>query len=122
MNIYYENIAYVGSSFTNEKGEEIPFDCIDGNLYKLKGRVGRISCVGYVDCSHHGYSGGYYKYVFVFKDDLSIKKLGKKVFLELVELNNHKKPIPREKDEYDLLLEKYGKNFSLLDFLHTFDK
>lgn len=42
MNIYYEFIGYVGSVFTNEKGDEINYETIKDNFYKLDGRKGKL--------------------------------------------------------------------------------
>ncbi len=84
MSITYEFIGYVGSVFTNEKGERVEFKTIEDNFYKLNGRKGKIYHKGYTSVYEHGYSGGYDSFGFVYQDDLKTEDLdnGKKVLLE----------------------------------------
>ena len=84
MNITYEFIAYVGSVFTNDKGERVEFESIEDNFYKLNGRKGKILYAGYTSVNEHGYTGGYDNFTFVYQDDLKTEDLDKrkKVFLE----------------------------------------
>jgi len=84
MNINYEFIGYVGSVFTNEKGEQVEFKSIKDNFYKLNNRKGKIYHKGYTSVYEQGYSGGYDSYGFVYQDDLKTVDLNedKKVLLE----------------------------------------
>lgn len=69
--IIYNFVAYEGSSFVDNCGDLIDFDTIKDNFYKIDGRLGKITHLGYTNVSQQGYSGGYDSYGFVFKDDLS---------------------------------------------------
>lgn len=82
MNITYEFIGYVGSVFTNEKGERVEFKAIENNFYKLNGKKGKIFHKGYTSVIEHGYSGGYDSYGFVCQDNLKPEKLEGKMLLE----------------------------------------
>lgn len=88
MNItYYEFIAYGGSIFTDERGDEVLYSNIKDNFYKLNGRIGKIIDKGYTRVYEQGFSGGYHSYSFVFQDDLSNISLGGKIVFEAVTAN-----------------------------------
>lgn len=71
MEIEYSWVAYSGAFFKNKNGENIPFSEIKDKFMELNGRKGKVIDGGYIDCSGHGYSGGYVEYKFVFQDDLT---------------------------------------------------
>lgn len=76
MNIIYEFIAYgTGSFFKNERGEQVTFESIKDNFYKLNNRKGKVFHKGYTSVCDHGYSGGYDSYGFVYQDDLKTESL-----------------------------------------------
>ena len=84
MNINYEFIGYVGSVFTNEKGDVVNYNDIKDKFFKLDGRIGKLIHLGYTNVYEQGYSGGYDEYGFVFQDDLShiVFGSGRKFLLE----------------------------------------
>lgn len=77
MNITYEFIAYAGSVFKNEKGEQIDYSAIHNNFYFLDGRKGKVIYLGVTHVYEQGYSGYYANFGFVFQDDLSVVGLDK---------------------------------------------
>ena len=77
MNITYEFKGYVGSVFKNENGEQVNFESIKDNFYKLNGRRGKLYHKGYTSVYEHGYSGGYDSFGFVYQDDLKTEDLDK---------------------------------------------
>lgn len=82
MNITYEFGLFRDSVFKNENGEEVSFESIKDNFYKMNGRKGKIYYKGYTTIYEHGYSGGYDDYGFVYQEDLKTETLGTKVLLE----------------------------------------